>query len=130
MQQKSLLIYTYQTYQTNQTNQTCKMHRKVAGPVICAMIVTGAVLYVVGQILTQELAIQSQEKDPSKFNADHLALFRASVWCTRLSYLMFILTALIGLLCLCGGCGSTTHMSDDAGQLGDDVDLDDDFDEL
>lgn len=107
------------------------MHRKVAGPVICAMIVTGAVLYIIGQILSQELAIQSQEKDPSKFNADHLALFRASVWCTRLAYLIFVVTALMGLLCLCGGCGSKTHMSDADDQMGDaDMDLDDDFDEL
>lgn len=106
------------------------MHRKLAGPVLVAMIVTGPVLYIVGQILSQELAIQVQEKDPSKYNADHLALYRASVWCTRLSYLIFIMAFFVGLLCLCCGCGSTTHMSDDAGQLGDDVDLDDDFDEL
>lgn len=100
------------------------MHRNVAGPTIAALIALGIILYIVGQALTQEAKIQelaSTDKHPSPPQG----LVRGAMWCNNLSYLAFIVAALLALMCLCGGCGGTVRMADAiedeaAGEWGED----------
>lgn len=100
------------------------MHRNIAGPTIAALIALGIILYIVGQALTQEAKIQeiaSTDANPSPPQG----LVRGAMWCNSLSYLAFIVAALLALMCLCGGCGGTVRMADAiedeaAGEWGED----------
>lgn len=99
------------------------MHRNVAGPTIAALIALGIVLYIVGQALTQEAKIQ--EIASSDQATVPQGMVRGAMWCNSLSYLAFIVAALVALMCLCGGCGGTVRMADAiedeaAGEWGED----------
>ena len=101
------------------------MHRNVAGPTISALIALGIILYIVGQALTQEAKIQQLAATDPATAMPPQGMVRGAMWCNSLSYLSFIVAALIALMCLCGGCGGTVRMADAiedeaAGEWGED----------
>lgn len=71
------------------------MDRKMMCISICILIVLGAVLYIVAQ------ALESRDMKHPGSKTHDLAMRRAAIWCTQLSYLMGAVALLLILCCLC-----------------------------